>query len=69
MKTMNMILKRYIAIAAVVLAMVACDRGGENVAFEIDRTQIEVSEVGGTELVQLSSSDDWIASTDRKSVV
>ena len=64
MKTMNMTLKKYIAAATVALLAVGCDRGGESVAFEIDRAQIEVSEVGGTELVQLSSSDDWIASTD-----
>lgn len=64
MKTMNMTLKKYIAAATVALLAVGCDRGGEQIAFEIDRAQIEVSEVGGTELVQLSSSDDWIASTD-----
>lgn len=64
MRTMNMTLKRYIAVAAVVLAMVACDRGGEQIEFATDRTKIEISEVGGTELVQLSSGDDWIASTD-----
>ena len=64
MKTMNLTLKKYIAAATVALLAVGCDRGGEQIAFEIDRAQIEVSEVGGTELVQLSSSDDWIASTD-----
>ncbi len=64
MKTMNMTLKRYITLAAAVLLAVGCDRGGEQIEFAIDRTQIEVSEVGGTELVQLSSGDDWIASTD-----
>ena len=61
-KIMNM--KRYIAAVAVVLLAVGCDRGGELIEFEIDRTKIEISEVGGTELVQLSSGDDWIASTD-----
>ncbi len=64
MKTMKMRVKRYIAIVGIVLAAVACDRGGEQIEFAIDRTEIEVSEVGGTELVQLSSGDDWIASTD-----
>ena len=59
---MNM--RRYIAAVAVVLLAVGCDRGGELIDFEIDRTKIEISEVGGTELVQLSSGDDWIASTD-----
>ena len=61
-KIMNM--KRYIAAVAVMLLAVGCDRGGELIEFEIDRTKIEISEVGGTELVQLSSGDDWIASTD-----
>ncbi len=64
MKTMKMTVKRYMAIVGIALAMVACDRGGEQIEFAIDRTKIEVSEVGGTELVQLSSGDDWIASTD-----
>lgn len=64
MKTMKMTVKKYMAIVGIALAMVACDRGGEHIEFAIDRTKIEVSEVGGTEQVQLSSSDDWIASTD-----
>lgn len=57
-------IKRYIAAVAVLLLAVSCDRGGDVVDFEIDRTRIEVSEVGGTELIQLASGDDWIASTD-----
>ena len=61
---MKMTVKKYMAIVGIALAMVACDRGGEHIEFAIDRTKIEVSEVGGTEQVQLSSSDDWIASTD-----
>ena len=61
---MIMNMKRYIAAVAVVLLAVGCDRSGELIEFEIDRTKIEISEVGGTELVQLSSGDDWIASTD-----
>ena len=61
---MIMNMKRYIAAVAVMLLAVGCDRGGELIEFEIDRTKIEISEVGGTELVQLSSGDDWIASTD-----
>lgn len=57
-------IKRYIAAVAVLLLAVSCDRGGDVVDFEIDRTRIEVSEVGGTELIRLASGDDWIASTD-----
>jgi len=59
---MNM--KRYFTIFAAALLAVACDNGSESIDFEMDRSQIEIGEAGGTEIVQLSSGDDWIASTD-----
>lgn len=57
-------MKRYFSIFAAALLAVACDNGSKSIDFEMDRSQIEIGEAGGTEIVQLSSGDDWIASTD-----
>lgn len=42
----------------------ACSDDGESIGFDTDRTSIQVSEVGGTEMVQVIADGEWTASTD-----
>ena len=49
-------------LVAVVLAAEACTNNDEVLEFKSDRNTIEVGASGGVEKVQISSSDEWVAS-------
>lgn len=51
-----------LTLVAVVLAAVACTNNDEVLEFKSDRNTIEVGASGGVEKVQISSSDEWVAS-------
>lgn len=56
-------LKNYILIlVAAAFAVVACTNNDEVLDFKSDRNTIEVGASGGVEKVQISSSDEWVAS-------
>ena len=54
----------YIATALLMVAVVACTKDNGTVDFKLDRDVIAVEAIGGTQTVQLSSADAWVASTD-----
>lgn len=51
-----------LTLVAVVLSAVACTNNDEVLEFKSDRNTIEVGASGGVEKVQISSSDEWVAS-------
>lgn len=57
-------LKKVILLLMLVAGWVACSEEGDSIGFETDRTSIQVSEVGGTEMIQVVADGEWTASTD-----
>ncbi len=54
----------YIAAALLLVTVAACSDDKEATEFATDRDLISVEAVGGTEIVQFTSEDAWVASTD-----
>ena len=46
------------------MGFAACSSDGDSVGFETDRELIQVTEVGGTETIQVIAEGEWTASTD-----
>lgn len=57
-------IKRYILMATALMALVACKEDEPTLDFGLDRSSLEVGYTGARELVKISSSESWIASTD-----
>lgn len=55
---------KYIAVALLLAAVAACSDDSTTPEFAIDRDQLEIGAVGGSERVLVSSGDEWVASTD-----
>ena len=54
----------YIAAVLLMVAVAACTNDNGTADFKLDRELISVEAIGGTETVQLTSGDAWVASTD-----
>ncbi len=55
---------KYIAVALLLAAFVACSDDSTTPEFAIDRDKLEMGAEGGSERVLVSSGDEWVASTD-----
>ncbi|MDO4757693.1 MAG: hypothetical protein Q4A18_00335 [Rikenellaceae bacterium] len=57
-------MKKYIWMMLLATAFVGCSSDDNTVDFSTDRDLIQVTEVGGTELVQIVAEGEWTASTE-----
>ena len=54
----------YLFLMLLVAGFTACTSDGDTVEFATDRAQIQVNEIGGTELIQVTAQGEWSVSTD-----